>query len=765
MNRLDRYIFREVLTPTLIALIALTFVMVGRELSALLELVVRRSATGHELFSIVAAIVPGALIFTIPTAVLVGVLTGFGRLSSDSEAVAFRAAGLSMITILRPVLTLGILAWGVNSILSVWIAPTVAANLGQLTRSIGIRQLALELQPRVFNEDVEDLVLYVQDISPDGAAWRGILLADLGDPDEPRVTFAESGRLVSDPDNEQYQVTLLNGSTHVVSPLAPDRYASTRFGTLTLPVPISAEPTETVESTPLELSTRALWRAVQADEATYAEQVEFHRRLALPFASIAFALIGFPLGLSTNRGGRSMGLVVSAALMLIYYMVFIGGTQIAGNAQMSPFLGTWGANLGFLLLGVILLLRSEREHGNRATELLLDAGKRLRKRYSSLRGRPHRVSQWAYSLTRHPTWFRTLDLYVLKSFSFFFFLVLVVFVSMFVIVTLFELLPDIVENRISLGLVTSYFFYLLPQILYWVVPLAVLVAVLINMGTLTKANETLAVKAGAISLYRLSAPLLLTGLLLSSGIYVMQDFLLPYTNQRQDEFRNRIKGRPPQTYRDPLRKWMAGSNNHIYYYNYFDPERNFFPGISVFEFDTASFSLLRWTFAEQANWTGQSWAFSKGWTASIDSGGQVDDYDSFERLDYSQISDNPDYFKKEVLTASQMNYPELSRYIDDLSQSGFDVSGLTVDLYRKLSFPLVSIIMVIIAIPFSFATGRRGSFYGIGISIVIGISYWAAFELFDKLGGINQLSPLIAAWFPNLIFGLSGFWLLLRVRT
>ncbi len=95
----------------------------------------------------------------------------------------------------------------------------------------------------------------------------------------------------------------------------------------------------------------------------------------------------------------------------------------------------------------------------------------------------------------------------------------------------------------------------------------------------------------------------------------------------------------------------------------------------------------------------------------------------------------------------------------------FDVSGLTVDLYRKLSFPLVSIIMVIIAIPFSFATGRRGSFYGIGISIVIGISYWAAFELFDKLGGINQLSPLIAAWFPNLIFGLSGFWLLLRVRT
>ena len=765
MNRLDRYIFREVLTPTLIALIALTFVMVGRELSALLELVVRRSATGYELFSIIAAIVPGALIVTIPTAVLVGVLTGFGRLSSDSESVAFRAAGLSMFTILRPVLTLGMLAWGANILLSVWIAPAAAANLQQLTRSIGIRQLALELQPRVFNEDLEDTVLYVQDISPDGTDWRGILVANLGNPDEPQVTFAQSGRLLSDPDNEQYQVTLVNGSRHVVSPLAPDRYSSTRFDALTLPVPIPPEPIETVESTPIERSTRALWNAVRADEATYAEQVEFHRRLALPFASIAFALIGFPLGLSTNRGGRSMGLVVSAALMLIYYMIFIGGTQIAGNAQMSPFLGTWGANLGFTLLGMTLLLRSERERSNRVMELLLDSSERLRQRFSSDRGGRNRISQWAYSLAHHPTWFRTLDLYVLKSFWFFFLLVLLVFMSMFVIVTLFELLPDIVQNNASLGIVTSYFLYLLPQILYWVIPLAVLVAVLVNLGTLTKANETLAVKAGAISLYRLSAPLLLTGLLLSTGIYVMQDFLLPYTNQRQDEFRNQIKGRPPQTYRDPLRKWMAGSNNHIYYYNYFDPERNFFPGISVFEFDPDSFSLLRWTFAEQANWNGQSWAFLNGWTASIDGGGQMAAYDSFERLDYLQMSDDPDYFKKEVLTASQMNYPELNRYIDDLSQSGFDVSGLTVDLYRKLSFPLVSVIMVIIAIPFSFATGRRGSFYGIGLSIVIGISYWAAFELFDKLGGINQLPPLIAAWFPNLIFGLSGFWLLLKVRT
>jgi lipopolysaccharide export LptBFGC system permease protein LptF len=112
-----------------------------------------------------------------------------------------------------------------------------------------------------------------------------------------------------------------------------------------------------------------------------------------------------------------------------------------------------------------------------------------------------------------------------------------------------------------------------------------------------------------------------------------------------------------------------------------------------------------------------------------------------------------------------MSYVELRRYVTNLEQSGVDVSGLMVDLYRKLSFPLVSFIMAIIGIPFSFTTGKKGAFYGIGLSIVVGIIYWATFAFFDKLGGINRLSPLVAAWFPNFIFGFGGLWMMLRVKT
>src|SRR5256885_3714275 len=129
MKTLDRYIFREIFFPSLIALAALTFVAFlafSREIGWLLELIVRQSAKISEIRAISVAILPNVLTFTIPMAVLVGILTGFGRMSSDSEAIAFRATGLSMIRLLAPVLFLGMLAFAGNLAITVWIAPQTA---------------------------------------------------------------------------------------------------------------------------------------------------------------------------------------------------------------------------------------------------------------------------------------------------------------------------------------------------------------------------------------------------------------------------------------------------------------------------------------------------------------------------------------------------------------------------------------------------------------------------------------------------------------
>src|SRR5947209_11456500 len=136
MKTLDRYIFREIFFPSVIALAALTFVAFlafSREIGWLLELIVRQSATISDTWTISLAILPNVLTFTIPMAVLVGILTGFGRISSDSEAIAFRATGIPMIRLLVPAMLLGVIAWGSNLAMTMWIAPRTTAQLRDLT--------------------------------------------------------------------------------------------------------------------------------------------------------------------------------------------------------------------------------------------------------------------------------------------------------------------------------------------------------------------------------------------------------------------------------------------------------------------------------------------------------------------------------------------------------------------------------------------------------------------------------------------------------
>src|SRR4051812_11480146 len=306
MKILDRYIFRETLTPALIGLFALTFVFFSQQLGTLLEIIVRQSATLREIGELCLAIVPNVLTFTIPMAVLVGILTGFGRMSSDSETIAFRASGISMKRLLFPVMLIGALAWAANLGITVWVAPQSAARLRDLKYEIGVKQVSLELRARVFNERLTNWILYVQDVAPEGLNWRGIMLADLHDPNDPRVTFARAGSLVANNESHTFQLTLRDGNTHFVSPQAPNRYSFSSFQTNTISIPMPEAPPKPEKPALMETSTRTIWEHMLANTATYEERVDFHRRLALPFACLFFALVGLPLGVSTTRGGKSM---------------------------------------------------------------------------------------------------------------------------------------------------------------------------------------------------------------------------------------------------------------------------------------------------------------------------------------------------------------------------------------------------------------------------------------------------------------------------
>src|SRR5213594_727629 len=271
MKTLDRYIFREIFFPSVIALAALTFVAFlafSREIGWLLELIVRQSATISDTWTISLAILPNVLTFTIPMAVLVGILTGFGRISSDSEAIAFRASGLYMIRLLFPVMLLGVIGCGASLAINASVAPGTASRLRELRYEIAARQVSLEVKPRVFNESLTNLVLYVENTAPEGFRWDGIMLPDMTQADQPRVTFARSGNLFKDDENHAFVLTLTNGSTHFVAPLSPDRYSFDTFETTRISVPIPETPAKPDMPTLQETTTRIIWRNMQAKTAT-----------------------------------------------------------------------------------------------------------------------------------------------------------------------------------------------------------------------------------------------------------------------------------------------------------------------------------------------------------------------------------------------------------------------------------------------------------------------------------------------------------------
>jgi LPS export ABC transporter permease LptG/LPS export ABC transporter permease LptF len=764
VRRLDRYILREILYPAIIGLAALTFVAITRGLGTLLEKIIRLSATPGEIWAISAALLPNVLIFTLPMAVLVGILTGFGRLSSDSEMIALRASGVSMRRILVPVLTLGVAAWLINTAMTTWIAPEMAVQLSRAKREIVLRHSSLVVQDGVFNENSPNLTLYVRNISPNDGKWHDIVLDDVRDPNQELILFASTGVPQINEVDHTLNLTLTNGNTHKINFQKLEQYDSEIFRTRDISIPIPSGDSDSDTPPLFQTSTKTLWTQMMAGTATYKDRVEFHTRFALPFACIAFAFVGLPLGVSTTRGSKSMGLILSLILMFLYYLGFMGGTKLASDSNFSPFLGAWIPNFAFLIVGIFMMSRADREHENKILLGIRSAVEWFGQKVSILNRMRDRLTAWMHSFSRRSKMFRVIDRYVLRGFCFYFVLVLVVFVGLFIVVTLFELLPDIVSNHSSILTVILYFIFYTPQMLFWVVPLTVLLAILINLGTLTKSNEILAIKAAGMSLYRLSVPLLLVGMLASGVIYLMQDFMLPYTNQRQDGYRDIIKGRPPQSYRNPARKWMAGSDNRIYHYNYFNYEKNEFSNLSIFQFEPGTFNLHEWTFASSGTWNGTGWVLQNVTLHRMSDDGVNPEVKSMPATVASGM-DRPEYFKDDVRTASQMSYSELKAYIDALQKKHFDVTSLTLDLYRKLSYPLVSFIMVLLGIPFSFMTGRKGAFYGIGICIGLGILYWSTFELFGKLGDINRLSPMVAAWFPNLIFGLGGTWMMLRVKT
>ena len=688
MRILDRYIVREVFRHAFLGLVVFTFVFFVPQLVRLTALFVRHTGSGAQIAELFLCIFPGVLAFTTPMAILIGVLLGLGRMSADSEIIALSALGIGRRRILVPVGVLATTGAIVTLAMTLWLAPLALKTLRSLEAELTASQINFAVQPRVFDERFPHEVLYVNDISASGTQWRGVFLAETGGENGSRLTLAESAIVVAEPKYGKLELHLKGGTTHDFDRADPDHYSVTAFGQSDWPIEVTglvpAQQARQIKND--ERSVREL--AAEAGPDWREARVELQRRFAFPAACFAFALIAVPIGAQPRRGGRAAGSLIAVLLIAGYYLLLIFGSGLAREGTLPPVVGLWMANALLTASGLALLPRMEQFHGEvrwfqwigrfRAWLRLRRLRRSRARAAAAARVANGTRSQGEGGTQSGGSFPRLMDLYLLRRFFWYFVLLMGAFVFLFEAFTFFELLDDIARHHVAFLTVVDYFGSLTPYLLYQLAPLAALVATLVTVGVMSKNNEIVACKASGISLYRLAGPLLLAGIVLASTMILVDDTYLPYANQRQDALRNQIKGRPPQTYRQPER-WIFGENAKIYNYDLFDPNQSLFGGLSVVEIDPTTFQVQRRVFASRAQWseTQNLWVLESGWVRDF-ADGVIKRYERFNVKDLPELTEPPSYFHREVRQAFQMNWSELRRYIDGLHRAGFDVATLTV---------------------------------------------------------------------------------------
>jgi LPS export ABC transporter permease LptG/LPS export ABC transporter permease LptF len=813
MGLLFRAIFREVAKSAIFGAALFTFVLFLQRVGKLFEILVRSSAPPSTVAHLFVLAIPFTLSFTLPLGVLAGVLIALSRMSSDGEIIAMRAAGVPSRKVIPPVLLFATIAMFVTATATLWLTPYSAWTTQKVLNLLKAAELSSEIQQQVFDEGFPNRVVYISEVLPGNVTrWNNVFIADTTPVEErkktdhdrgdgPSVTVAAHAIPVPDVARNQIQVMLEDGHTYDVGKDLTDYYWYDYAGTQVLE---AVKPSDAPTKGYTEIDTLPLYRMAYRDKKADAKviqgmherckgekdpagclkseikidsdnliqaRIELHQRLALPPACFLLALIGIPLGISSRKGGKSGAFVITVALAFVYWMGLIAANGLAKQQKLPVGIAMWIPNTVFAVVGVFLLTRIERP-GDRDWYAVIAGW--IAAAWTGLRGKLPTAAQ-VRARARGRRMFlipQVVDRYVLKSFLFWFALLLIGFVFMTHVYTFFDLLSDIVKNQIAMTRVFTYLFFLTPQLVFDSAPLSVLVAVLITFGILTKHNEITAMKASGVSLYRLAVPVLAAALLMSGGLFAFGHYYVPDANRKQDAIRKEIKGKPVQTYLHPDKKWVfdPGLNNdpRVFYFNYIDGAKKEMSQPQVYELDAANFHVHKHISAEKARWepTLRTWIFENGWSRE-DPGGPKPTFKSFmgQTATFPEVNERPDYFLQEVLQDQQMNYQQLASYIRDLQRSGIDTIALQVSYFRKFALPLFALVMALISVPFAFLAGNRGAMAGVAVSFTIAIAYWTIGKLFEQLGDVNLLPAMLAAWSPDLIFAMAGLYFFTRMRT
>ncbi len=336
-------------------------------------------------------------------------------------------------------------------------------------------------------------------------------------------------------------------------------------------------------------------------------------------------------------------------------------------------------------------------------------------------------------------------------------------IVLYLIIELVENLDYFIEHKASFIHTVEYFVLKLPMIIFQTSPVTILLSTLLTLGVLSRNNELTAMKAGGISLYNITNPLLALTFFISIFILLGNETIVPYATQKFYHIKYVIIEKKPQKiFFKQDRVWFKVANNTIFNIQLLDAKNNQIKGISIYKFDS-DFILTERIDAKEMQYEKEGWRLINGVSKRFLKDGNID-IKQFDK-EHIILDKTPEEFKEVVKKSEEMSFTELRDYIARLRQEGFNVTRYVVELYSKTAIPFVNFIMCLIAIPFALRSSRSGGIVmGIGISIIIAFIYWIIMSFGMSLGKGGILPPILAAWLANIIFSAAGAVMLLSAR-
>jgi lipopolysaccharide export system permease protein len=769
VRTIDRYLIRQILPPFFLALSVCTFVLLMGPMLEKAELLLSKGVPIPTVGFLLLTLVPQGLGVAIPIATLAGILIGLGRMSADREVVALLACGVSPVRLLRPVLMFAAAVAAVD----LFVMTSLIADANQTFREITFKlmgeQTEADIKPRVFYEGFPGKVLFVWDTLP-GGGWSGVFLADTSHAGRPTVVTSDSARLVLN--QQRREVDLYFPAAQQYVPGTDQRvYDTSSRAQLRISIPA-----ETVFGNGEAVLSRGLAEKripqLKSDivekrkrgESPHNEIMFIHQMFAFPVACLTFALLGLSLGLHTRREGKLAGLTLGLAVVFVYYGLHMFGEAGAKGKMLPAEWARWIPNLVLVPAGLLFVRWRTRSAG---------VGLRMPAWLSRMVSRrpvdpatgqsPDRVVvviRFPHLGLPRP---RLLDLYVGTRYLRMVALSLIALLGLYYIGTCVELAEKLFKGQADGRMLALYLWYSTPRIINDITPIATLVAVLGTIGALTRTSELTVMRACGVSLYRTALPLILLAFVGSGLLFALEERVLAHSSRKAEALEDVIRGRPPRTFDVRNRNWQAARHGAIYYYENFDSRSETLNGLSIFELKRPPYRMVGHTSATRAVHRNGTWTAENGWVQRFPATAQSS-RESFSTRPISlpPISDFRDIQQTESRLA---NVVELWDYIQRMSTSGVNLAEQRVNLHRKIAFPLVTLVMTLLAIPFGVTTGKKGAMYGVGLAIVLAFAYFFLTAFFLAVGTTAVLPAPLAAWAPNILFLAGALYLMLTVRT